>query len=84
MDPREERLPGWAKTIISQLREEVVRRSERLQSELNSIQLKYALALAKNSAMIELLECAATGKHLTATAIMEIIRAYGLELVKEN
>jgi hypothetical protein len=83
-DPREEKLPAWARALVTDLRNKVAAGAEPLKTELDRIRPKREELKRRNEALTELLECAALGRHKTAAQIMEILSAYSLKLVKEE
>jgi hypothetical protein len=84
MDERENNLPKWAKELIADLRLRLAIQAKPLVQELARLRPEMARLKAINEAMTELLDCAARGKHKTSQEIIEIIRSYSLELVKEE
>jgi hypothetical protein len=81
-DPREEKLPVWAKELIAHLRREIQVGREPLIDELNTLRPKVELLKASNAGMQALMECAAKGGHVTSTDITSILAGYELELVR--
>jgi hypothetical protein len=84
VDEREKKLPQWAKQLIADLRKLVEHGNGPLLAELHKLRPQVELLKRRNESLIELLDCAATGKHKTAIEIMEIIRNYDLTLTKEG
>jgi len=76
MDPREERLPGWAKEIINGLRQRVQHGNEPLLREVAKLRPEVAALRAKNEALTELLQMAAKGGHVAASQIVAVIEEY--------
>jgi hypothetical protein len=84
-DPREAKLPAWARELIADLRKRVECATEPMAKELATLRPKLDLLKRRNEALTELLECAARGGHKDAQEIMGIIRAYDLILLpREN
>ncbi len=79
-DPREEKLPNWARQLIASLRLRLDAKVDPLVAELAKLRPRVELLMARESAMTELLECAARGGHKTAKEIVEIIGTYDLTL----
>lgn len=84
MDERENKLPAWAKQTIADLRLRVANNAEPLARELVNLRPRVELLNARNGALMELLECAAKGGHITSQAIVETLRGYTLELIRET
>jgi hypothetical protein len=84
MDPREEKLPRWAKELIADLRKRVQYGNEPLLREISQLRPQVELLKRRNEALTELLGCAARGEHKYAIEIMGIIQAYNLTLTKEG
>ena len=82
MDPRESKLPVWVQQLIANLRLRIDNVCDPFVREITKLQPRLKLLEARNSALIELLECAARGGHKTAQEIMAIIGAYDLTLTK--
>lgn len=83
-DPREARLPNWAREIINNLRKRLEAATEPMVKELAKLRPQMALLKARNESMQELLECAAKGGHRSAQEIMDIIGQYDLTLTKRG
>ena len=83
MDPREVKLPVWARELIATLRLRVETDNEPLRREVVKLRPLVEELKRRNEALTELLECAARGQHKTAQEIMEIIQTYDLELRKK-
>ena len=84
MDQREEKLPAWARQLIDSLRLRVESATEPLVREIARLRPRAELLEARNSALTELLDCAAKGGHKTAKEIMDILMAYELILKKRE
>lgn len=75
-DPREEKLPVWAKQLLEHLRKEIQHGCEPLLKELAVLRPKNAQLKAENDALRELLGMAAKGGHIAAAEIMKVIEEY--------
>lgn len=76
MDSREQNLPKWAQDIINHLRKRVQYGNEPLIAELAKLRPKVEALKAKNDALIELLQAAARGGHMTSSDIITVITEY--------
>lgn len=83
-DPREDKLPNWAKELIADLRRRIQYGNEPLINEIAKLRPQMEKMRAQHEAMTELLECAARGGHKTAQEIIAIIQAYDLTLTKKD
>lgn len=59
-DERENRLPQWAKQLIADLRRKVQQCNEPMIAEIAKLRPQVELLKARNEALTELLDCAAT------------------------
>lgn len=76
MDPREEKLPQWARQLIDDLRKRVQYGNEPNIKELATLRPQIAKLKAQNDALNDLLSAAAKGGHLTSQQIVEVIVNY--------
>lgn len=83
-DERIAKLPTWARELIADLRRRVEYGNEPLLAEVARSRPRIEKLERENGALRELLDCAARGGHKEAAEIVEVIRGYGLELVKES
>lgn len=79
-DEREARLPRWAQTMLSTLRERVKVATEPLVAELAKLRPKVKRLRAQNEALTELLQCAALGGHHDAQTIVEVLQNYDIPM----
>jgi hypothetical protein len=75
-DPREEKLPAWARGLLKELRHRAQCDSETLLKEVSELRPTVAKLRARNEALSELLQMAAKGGHVTSQEIVSIIEEY--------
>jgi hypothetical protein len=78
MDDREAKLPVWAKELLAYQRKQVAMANEPLVRELATLRPLVEKLKNKNSALTQLLECAAKGGHITAQEIVAELRVHEL------
>lgn len=79
-DRREAALPKWVRDLIDNLRKQLADGREPLVKQLNKLERDVKLYRSRAEAITELLECAAQGKHITASTVVEILGTYDLVL----
>jgi hypothetical protein len=84
MDEREKHLPKWAQSALNDLRHQLQTQHESLKRELERLRPKVERLEVSNAAMLELLQCAAKGGHMTAKEIVQLLEGYTLQLVKDD
>lgn len=84
MDEREAKLPAWAQATIRDLRSRLASSREDTASEIARLRTENQTLSRKNSAIEELLTCAAKGGHKTSQEIISVLESYSLSLAKDE
>lgn len=83
-DEREAKLPLWARELIANLRFRIQVGNEPLLAEVAKSRPRLELLERKCAGLEELIRCAASGGHLNAEKIVEVLESYSITLTKED